>query len=273
MLMDGLEVHTKEFWDERSKKWVNNFESEESRQENEKRYQYVDEFLTAQGLYNHNSEIFDIGCGPGMFAIRFAQKAKKVTGLDISEKMLDYARLNTEKKGLKNVSFINIPWQDIVLKDYGLEKAFDLVFASLCPGISSEDSLLKMSLASREWCFTCSFARKFSSLKNMVYQHILGVPFNPDWGQESLGRSVNFLLQSGYYPYISYYDTSAQRTWEVNSKTAARFAGHLGSIKDEDRNIKKYSDAVLSYLKSIAVDNKITEKTEAKIAFLYWRSS
>ena len=52
--MDSLEVHTKEFWDERSKKWVNNFESEESRQENEKRYQYVDEFLTAQGLYNHN---------------------------------------------------------------------------------------------------------------------------------------------------------------------------------------------------------------------------
>lgn len=270
--MNDIEMHTKEFWDVRSDKWVRDFDNKESRQENEARYQYTDDFLLDQGLYDSNSEILDIGCGPGKFTVRFAQKARMVTGLDISGKMLEYARQSTEQSGLKNVSFINIPWQDINIQDYGMEKAFDLVFASLCPGIRGEENLLKMSLASRGWCFTCSFARKFSSLKNNVYEQILGVPFDAEWGKTSMGKSFDHLLRSGYYPHVSYYDTSAQLQWPANKETAAHFAGHLGPLSEERKNIDKYTTTVFDYLKNIAINDIILDDTEARIAFLYWQT-
>ena len=95
--MKTKEIHTKEFWDARSELCVKDFNCKSSRQENEDRYQYTDDFLVAQGLYNGNSEILDIGCGPGMFTARFAEKARSVTGLDISGKMVEYARQNTEQ--------------------------------------------------------------------------------------------------------------------------------------------------------------------------------
>lgn len=270
--MDNLEVHTKELWDARSVKWAaRDSEDEAARQQNEARYQYTDDFLWSHHLYDGNSEILDIGCGLGMFAVRFAQKAKRVTGLDISGKMLEYARQSVELNGLQNVDFIDMPWQDIDLRKSGLEKAYDLVFASLCPGISSDGGLLKMSQASRDWCFTCHFARRFSSLKNDVYLSILGHPYDSEWGKKSIGKSVEELLRAGYYPSLSYYDTQALVEWPLDEETAKHFAGHLGPLKDEQKYIDKYTGPVFDYLKKVAVNGLIRDETEAKIAFLYWQ--
>lgn len=270
--MDNLEVHTKELWDARSVKWAaRDSEDEAARQQNEARYQYTDDFLWSHHLYDGNSEILDIGCGLGMFAVRFAQKAKRVTGLDISGKMLEYARQSVELNGLQNVDFIDMPWQDIDLRKSGLEKAYDLVFASLCPGISSDGGLLKMSQASRDWCFTCHFARRFSSLKNDVYLSILGHPYDSEWGKKSIGKSVEELLRAGYYPSLSYYDTQVLVEWPLDEETAKHFAGHLGPLKDEQEYIDKYTGPVFDYLKKVAVNGLIRDETEAKIAFLYWQ--
>ncbi|MDD4776638.1 MAG: class I SAM-dependent methyltransferase [Syntrophomonas sp.] len=270
--MDNVEVHTKELWDARSAKWAaRDSEDEAARQQNEARYRYTDDFLRSHQLYNNDSEVLDIGCGLGMFAVRFAQKAKRVTGLDISGKMLEYARQNVERSSLANVDFIDMPWQDIDLGQHGLEKAYDLVFASLCPGISSDDGLLKMSRASRNWCFTCHFARRFSSLKNDVYLNILGHPYDAEWGKNSIGRSVDQLLQAGYYPNLSYYDSEALVEWPLDEETAVHFAGHLGPLKDEQQYIDKYTGQVFDYLRSIAVNGLIRDETQAKIAFLFWQ--
>ncbi len=268
---DNVEVHTKEMWDVRSERWVRNFNNQASRQENDARYQFTDDFLLRHNIYGRNSEILDIGCGPGTFTVRFAQRAKRVTGLDISGKMLEYARQNVEQYGLGNVDFIDAPWQDIDLNQFGLEKAYDLVFASLCPGISAEDGLMKMSRASRRWCFTCRFVHKFSSLKNDVYLNILGHPYDSEWGRDSTGQSVADLLQAGYYPCLSYYDSETQLEWPLDEETARHFAGHLGPLKDEQQYIEKYTGRVFDYLRSIAVNGLIRDDTQAKIAFLYWQ--
>ncbi|MEQ8202049.1 MAG: class I SAM-dependent methyltransferase [Syntrophomonadaceae bacterium] len=269
--MDNGKVHTKELWDARSEKWVKDFDNQASQRENDARYQYTDDFLRSHNLYDGNSEILDIGCGPGAFTVRFARQAKRVTGLDISGKMLAYARKNAAQNGLANVDFIDAPWQDIDLEQYGLEKAYDLVFASLCPGISGEDGLLKMSRASRGWCFTCHFARKFSSLKNDVYLSILGHPYDSEWAKTSLGKSVDVLLQAGYYPTLSYYDSEARLEWPLDEETAIHFAGHLGPLKDEQEYIDRYTGQVYDYLKRIAVNGLIRDDTQAKLAFLCWQ--
>lgn len=271
--MDNVEVHTQELWDARAGKWAaKDRENEAARQESGARYQYTDDFLRGHSLYDDNSEIMDIGCGMGMFTTRFAQKAKRVLGLDISGKMLEYARQNVERNGLENVDFVNMPWQDIDVRQYGWEQAYDLVFASLLPGISSGDGLMKMSQASRGWCFVSQFACKFSSLKNEVYLHVLGKPFDSGWGKNSIIKSIDRLLTAGYYPGLSYYDSQGQIEWPLDEQTAEHFAGHLGPLKDEQEYIDKYTEEVYDFLRSIAVNGTIVDDTQAKIAFIYWQA-
>ncbi|MDD5338269.1 MAG: methyltransferase domain-containing protein [Dehalococcoidales bacterium] len=72
--------------------------------------------------------VLDIGCGPGTLTIPLAKKAKSVTALDISSEMLKNLKLNAEKIGLNNVSYINSSWQDAFTN--GSVAKHDVVVAS-----------------------------------------------------------------------------------------------------------------------------------------------
>lgn len=45
-------------------------------------------------------KVLDIGCGTGNFSLKLAKKGCKVTGIDLSDKMLHLAREKTEKENL-----------------------------------------------------------------------------------------------------------------------------------------------------------------------------
>ena len=71
--------------------------------------------------------IIDIGCGTGRHSIELAKRGYDVTGLDISDKMLDEAREKAENLGLK-IDFIH---RDAT--NFNLDKIFDLAIC-LCEG-------------------------------------------------------------------------------------------------------------------------------------------
>ncbi len=60
-----------------------------------------------------DKEILDFGGGTGLLALPLAKQAKSVTLVDISEKMLEQARLKAERQDIKNIQF--------------LEQEFDLI--------------------------------------------------------------------------------------------------------------------------------------------------
>jgi len=47
--------------------------------------------------------VLDVACGPGMVACEFAKTARHVTGIDITEKMIEQARKRQQEMGLNNV--------------------------------------------------------------------------------------------------------------------------------------------------------------------------
>lgn len=73
----------------------------------------------------HGKNILDIGCGMGQHAKQYSDMgAKSVLGIDISEKMLGYAR--------EHFYADNITYRQMVLEDIGeLNQKFDLVTSSL----------------------------------------------------------------------------------------------------------------------------------------------
>jgi|GEM_PF-1491674 2-polyprenyl-3-methyl-5-hydroxy-6-metoxy-1,4-benzoquinol methylase len=67
--------------------------------------------------------VLDFGCGTGRLVIPFAEQSKKVTGVDISEGMLKEAAVHIKKKGLTNISLLQI--DDVVT--YQFRDTYDLV--------------------------------------------------------------------------------------------------------------------------------------------------
>ena len=69
-----------------------------------------------------DKEILDFGGGTGLLALPLAKQAKSVTLVDISEKMLEQARLKAERQEIKNIQFLE---QDLLANP--LEQEFELI--------------------------------------------------------------------------------------------------------------------------------------------------
>jgi SAM-dependent methyltransferase len=93
-----------------------------------------------------NDTVLDIGCGPGRISVPMAQRAKSVTSLDSSEKMLAYCRQNAQEAGVTNLNARLLDWKEAVLGK-NLEQ-HDIVIASRSPGMADIQK-------------TASFARKY----------------------------------------------------------------------------------------------------------------
>jgi ubiquinone/menaquinone biosynthesis C-methylase UbiE len=71
--------------------------------------------------------VLDIGCGNGAITIPLAKKAKSVTALDSSVKMLDILRENAAAVSLTNIKYINQDIEDVDAPELG---PHDVVVAS-----------------------------------------------------------------------------------------------------------------------------------------------
>ena len=72
-----------------------------------------------------DKEILDFGGGTGLLTLPLAKQVKSVTLVDISEKMLEQARLKAEQQDIKNIQFLE---QNLLANP--LEQEFDLIVVS-----------------------------------------------------------------------------------------------------------------------------------------------
>jgi len=107
-------------------------------------------YLISKLNLNKGTKLLDLGCGPGLYAQRFAQAGVSVTGIDMSEYSINYARSQAEKSGLE-ITYILQDYREpfgvngfdavvIISEDYGVLSYADRlkflgnVFSSLRPG-------------------------------------------------------------------------------------------------------------------------------------------
>lgn len=249
-------------WDFRA----GDFNQHKKRAEGKKKIENVISFLQAHNMLHQDSEVLDIGCGAGNYALAMAKGAKSVVGVDISPNMIAHAKENAARTGVKNTDFVVTPWETLDLKEKGWVKKFDLVFASMCPGINSKTSLLKMVEASRGFCFLSSFAQREDSVKDALFSIIYGQAPNSKWSKK-VYSIFNILWLLGYYPSICYHDTQWIQQWKLEKAIefySLRLAqdGKLDPIQS-----KKMED----YLQKIAQDQVIKERVTARVAWLYWQ--
>jgi SAM-dependent methyltransferase len=131
------------------------------------------------------STIIDVACGTGRHSIEFAKRGYRVTGLDLSEGMLQVARDNAKAAG------VDVRWIQADATDFTLDEKFE-VGLSLCEGgvglIEQGESAELHDLAIFKNISAClkpnapfvlTALNGYSIIRQMKDEHIQDGRFNP----------------------------------------------------------------------------------------------
>ena len=122
------------FWDDphisaQMLQWHLNPENDVASRRPETIQRTVDWLVATLGLQPGDS-VLDLGCGPGLYTTRLAEKGLRVTGVDYSRRSIDYAAEFARQNHLE----IRYRYQDyLTLEDENLYDAVLLIYGDYCP--------------------------------------------------------------------------------------------------------------------------------------------
>lgn len=256
--------NSQEFWDSAASNFNHRVNDNNSTIHNTKADKLLD-FLEQRNILNAETKVLDIGCGPGRYASEFAKRANHITAIDISSKMIQFAKQNTADEYLDRAYYETADWKVLDLSARGWQKKYDLVFASMTPGISSSNTLLKMCEASKGYCFMSGCIDRKDEVADQLYRAISGK--EPMRRGKNLYYALNILFLSGYYPEIIYHDTEIEQVLTMEQAIKS----YDMMLKMRKQTSPDMTNRLTSYLESIATNGLITEKWRAKVAWILWK--
>lgn len=115
--------------DEHTSEQMLKFHLNESVDISSRRVEFIDksvEWIASHFNVNKETKIADFGCGPGLYAIRLAQKKASVTAIDFSLNSIEYAR-NAAKAEALSIDYICQNYFE-----YMTYKRFDIIMMIMC---------------------------------------------------------------------------------------------------------------------------------------------
>lgn len=214
-------------------------------------------------LINENDSVLDIGCGAGKYSIAIADKCKDVTGIDISSKMIQFAKEKAHEFKKNNINFIKEDWENLDLDKF--EKSFDVVFAHMTPAINSAETFEKMIKASKRTCIMCKPTRRTDSIADKI-KKMLNIDDSYGDLDEKLLYAFEILWLRGYSPYIEY----ENQVWDIKRPIDKAKEIYTNKIRLSKNITSQEEDNIHNYLNQIAKDGFVYEKVNTTIAMLYW---
>ncbi len=226
---------------------------------------YPDKLLNRIEL-DSNDSVLDIGCGNGVITIPLAQKAIKVTAMDISSKMLEILKKNAKNSDLNNINTCNRRIEDVTEEDVGKH---DVVVASR--------SLNGVSDIGKE-------LEKINNIaKKSVYLTLWGADnrrFEREMAQ-LLGREshrhpdyiyvYNILHDLGIYANVEMLESNTRNYYSNVEEALDRLRWRIGDLnKDEESILREYLEE--NMIKT--TDGTITYSNgKADWVLIWWKKS
>lgn len=203
-------------------------------------------------LGEENLNVLDLGCGPGLYCERLAQNGHKVSGVDISQNSISYAKESAKQKGLTidyqcedytSISFVNSQFDLVmmifcdfcVLKPEQQKKLIENVYKCLKPGgkfifdVMAKSGYDK-SIIPRTWEFEMSGFWRDSPY---FYLHE-SIPYNDD----SVVLSQNIVIDEksdiSVYRFWTKYFSKEMITSLVKTQEFSDVQVHESVIPDSD---------------------------------------
>ncbi len=235
---------------------------------NDQRVDAAVEYLTQKGILTPECTIADIGCGPGRFAIAFAQRARWVEGFDISEKMVEYGNAHLQSLNLNNAVLRCCDFGELDIEKEGLTGAFDLVFTSMTPAIHNPQGLCKAMEMSRGWCMNISHVRRDNHLRRQILQEVFHRSVAPRAEGRIFYSLFNSLFLMGYHPETSYITRRKENRVRPDEEYTEYVMEH--ALSPEEHTAENAAK-ILSWLQDhVEEDGYLTEISEGVYGQILW---
>lgn len=255
--------------EERIKKWnlmAKWFASQTDGRDAEERREKIIERLKREGVLKPGMKVLDIGAGPGNWAISLSQISEHLTAIEPSSEMVNILEERMKKESVTNIRVIQERWEDIDLEKYGLKHQYDLVIASMTPGVNNRETLEKLMAASCGYCYMSGFSgqgrlKAYEELWQFIFKESIGE--NPG----DIIYPFNLLYAIGYRPSLEF------SSWEQNSdlqidEAVEDIMAFLWDYVDDTPKIRK---KVERYVNELAVSGIFRKKKEFCQGHILWK--
>lgn len=222
------------------------------------------EMLKEAGFSPEGADVLDIGCGPGSLSLPLARAGANVTALDISTGMLDRLREKAREEDL-SVNPVRCSWWSADIDRLGFRNRFDLVVASMTPGVRDIETFDRMMACSRQFCYYSGFIRwDMEKAHREIYREILGE--EPDSRRPGMLYPFMYLYVQGYRPLIRL--DHAVRDQELGwAEAAERAIDFLGSNRDFDDGIK---EQIRNYYRAASPGGRYRSTSDMYTGMMVW---
>lgn len=227
-----------------------------------------DEFLKLlerEHMLDKSYDVLDIGCGVGVYSITLADRVNTATGLDISPKMIGHGLKILEYSGISNVRLETADWNTVDLEKQGMKERYNLVFAHNSPAICDVNTFEKLIDASRRFCAICSPIRMIEPVMQKV-QEIAGIGDDGSSCENYFAFMLDILFHKGYEPKLHY----EKQIWPMKQSYEDACSFYLGRAAMAKQLSESETESIKDYLRSIIIDDMITDQINATVATLYW---
>ena len=200
-------------------------------------------WMEGQGVDFAGLTVLDVGAASGGFTVPFMERGAKVTAVEPNIPLAELFRNNTADAAPGQVELVHEAFEDIDIAAKGWNKAFDLVFVSMCPAVFDWESAEKVIRCARQYCYISTSAGvQEHSLMNEVLARLTG--------RETHAKSSDmaYLLQLLYLKGYSYESIVTRETKSKELTVEAAIEEvmemlplhHLGGEEDTRKVVAEY---------------------------------
>jgi len=256
-----------EMWSKRSGDFAKHVKDKSGR----KRSAEILGLLEEAGFKAKGATVLDIGCGPGTLSIPLARLGADVTSLDIAPGMLEELKKYADDEGLA-VHPLECSWWTADIDQLGFRNKFDLVLASMTPGVRDAETFDRMMACSKKYCYYSHFLGGGPHGLNPEIRKIIGEGSEVGARQGGPGHGPGiaypfmYLYALGYQPLVrfSHRRWRMETGWEEAADRTLGFLEHDGSC---DAAAKK---KIRDYYKARAKDGKYRMQSEMYTGMMVW---
>lgn len=227
---------------------------------------FLVKMIEEKNLISPEGCVLDVGCGAGKYSFALSDACERVTGLDLSPKMIEKANEKKQELGKENVEFFVNDWHASDLKNMGYQNKFDLVIASMTPAVRNAETFLKLSEASRGHCVLAKPIKRKDPVSDAV-REMLEIREKKESSDIEVLYALELLWLQGMLPEMHY----EAQLWEMKKPLEAAYKLYANRMKSYRELSVEEEKKIRDYLVSISVDGQVAENVETTIVTISWK--
>jgi ubiquinone/menaquinone biosynthesis C-methylase UbiE len=175
--------------------------------------------------------VLDLGCGEGSITIPLAKKAKKITAVDSSKRMLEILESKYIDQSINNINIIEEDLEDVTLDEVGKHDIV-LLSRSINGIYKIKETLANIKDIANKYVYITIFGPNNWKFEKDFYD-LIG---KEDHGFAPYNYLFNILISMKIYPNVENLEIKSNRTYESIDDAIANGKWNLDSFTEQEKN-------------------------------------